>query len=582
MRLYGKVTTGTGYWTIECEPQVVIKLKRVFPKITSERARVLRLSINPENGLELDWFLQRYPMELDDKTIKTIAANKTEFENTREKVMEILSGKTVLHTDRTPIREPRPYQQIAADLAYTTGTLLLTDSLGLGKTASSLMVLAHNDTLPALVVCPPGLVNQWVTETNRVFDDMETHIIQRGKPYDIIKEENLLRKRAAKRSKTDFIPLERNPDILLISYNKLSGWLPYLSENIKTVIFDEVQELRRPESQKSRAAAMLTQSTGWAVGLSGTPVANFAKEVYYLMSAMSGGNNNNPLGTDREFTNEHVASGYYGSKPKLKDPAALALHMVDLGVLLRRTRDEVGLPLDEPLRSVIRVEADLDVLKEHTAAAKEMAELILSESTSPKDRWQLAGDFEMKLRQATAIAKTPYTAAAIDGLLQDSEENLVVFAYHRGVYDILNERLAKYSPAMYTGTESPAKKQQELQRFLDRESRILMISWKSAAGLDGLQYVTSCGVSAEHPWTPLDIEQGMGRILRTGQEHVVSWVTMSTDVGTDPFMEETLGIKTDELQKFNNPMGVKTLFESTRVSDSRAKDLARFWLEHNS
>ena len=132
-RVYGTITIQDKNWVIEAEPQVIVKLKRMFPNAKQRRSKKLWLSMTPENGMEIEWALTRWPMQIAPDVKESLLVKKESYETMRENVMNILSGKTVLHANRVPKRDPRPYQQQAADLAYTSKTLLLTDDLGLGK-----------------------------------------------------------------------------------------------------------------------------------------------------------------------------------------------------------------------------------------------------------------------------------------------------------------------------------------------------------------------------------------------------------------------------------------------------------------
>ena len=64
MRTYGNVTLAGRYWTVETEPHVSLRLKRVFKNMNKNEYGKLHVYANPANSLELMWFLQRYPMTL--------------------------------------------------------------------------------------------------------------------------------------------------------------------------------------------------------------------------------------------------------------------------------------------------------------------------------------------------------------------------------------------------------------------------------------------------------------------------------------------------------------------------------------
>ncbi len=70
------------------------------------------------------------------------------------------------------------------------------------------------------------------------------------------------------------------------------------------------------------------------------------------------------------------------------------------------------------------------------------------------------------MRQATGIAKAPYVAEFVR-MLVESGESVMLYGWHRDVYNIWLERLAEFNPVMYTGTEGPAAKERSKQAFLE-------------------------------------------------------------------------------------------------------------------
>jgi superfamily II DNA or RNA helicase len=123
----------------------------------------------------------------------------------------------------------------------TSRRLLLGDDVGLGKTVSALAGLSEPDMLPALVVTLTHLPRQWKAEINRFLPDLKVHILRKGSTYDLL----------AKRENKG-----RWPDVLISNYQKLGGWADELAGKVKTVIFDEAQELRIPGSFKHDAALL--------------------------------------------------------------------------------------------------------------------------------------------------------------------------------------------------------------------------------------------------------------------------------------------------------------------------------------
>ena len=74
-------------------------------------------------------------------------------------------------------------------------------------------------------------------------------------------------------------------------------------------------------------------------------------------------------------------------------------------------------------------------------------------------------------------------------MIVDSGEKVVLFGWHRAVYDIWLSELREYSPVMYTGSKSTVQKDASLKSFIDGDSKIFIMSLHSGAGINGLQTV---------------------------------------------------------------------------------------------
>jgi hypothetical protein len=357
------------------------------------------------------------------------------------------------------------------------------------------------------------------------------------------------------------------------------------------VIFDEAQELRRAETKpgeltaKYQAAAMVADQADFRMGLTATPVYNYGAEIHNILSVLAP----DVLGTREEFAREW-AGGAWSDKLRIQDPRALGTYLRSEGLMLRRTRKEVGRELPEVVRIPHPVDADEEALEQVTESAIALAEVIVAKEAKPVDQMQAARSFDMELRRATGVAKAPYVAALVRMLLE-SEPKVVLFGWHRAVYRIWQEKLEGFNPVMYTGSESDVQKAAGVEAFLqpnellgdDGEpapnpaaSRVLIISLRSGAGLDGLQHVCNVGVFGELDWSPGIHDQCEGRYHRDGQgESCVSYFPLS-DAGTDPLMSEVLNVKRMQSEPLRDPDAA--LFETTTDGSSRIRRLAEDFL----
>ncbi len=138
---------------------------------------------------------------------------------------------------------------------------------------------------------------------------------------------------------------------------------------------------------------------------------------------------------------------------------------------------------------------------------------------------------------------------------------MILFGWHRDVYDIWLRELAPYKPAMFTGSETTAAKEAAKQAFLDGRTNILIMSLRSGAGIDGLQHRASTVVFGELDWSPGIHHQCIGRIDREGQRcypEPVSAIYLVADDGSDPPILEVLGVKASQASHIVDPsLGVQ-------------------------
>lgn len=245
--------------------------------------------------------------------------------------------------------------------------------------------------------------------------------------------------------------------------------------------------------------------------------------------------------------------------------------------MLRRTRAEVGRQLPALSKIPQSIEADRAALERIKGSAVELAKVILaSQQQSRGEKFLASEEFNVLMRQATGIAKAPYVAEFVR-LLVESGEQVVLYGWHREVYGIWLEQLAEWKPMLYTGTESPTQKAAAKDAFVRGECRVLIISLRAGAGLDGLQHHCKTVVFGELDWSPGVHEQCIGRVYRDGQTEPVMAHYLISDDGADPIMADVLGVKRGQIE------GVRDtnveLVEQLDVEAGSVKRLAEAYLK---
>lgn len=564
----GQLVRTTSGWAVNLEAHAMGRFKRLFPRVAGRQHGTILLDDRRETCRDLVWYCSRFPLQMTELDRAHLHTQAEKYDRQRARLAAVVNG-TFRPREFTMALPPRPYQQRGAEVALQAGGLLLADVLGLGKTVTAIAALTDPSTRPALVVTQTHLAKQWQEELKRFAPTLRTHVIRRGTPYDVCRPP-----RGRKLRDDSFhVPQDGSdrpfPDVLITTYSKLAGWADVLAPVMQGVVWDEVQDLRRGEdTQKGAAAALIADNAhGLRLGLSATPIYNYGDEMHSVMRVLKPG----ALGTQDEFRQEWCTG--YGSNYRVTNPDALGSWLRSEGLMLRRTRRDVGRELP-PLHNVpVLVEADLDALGAVEREVADLARALLADTTPVLERGRAAREMDTRLRQATGIAKAPHVAAFVRALFADGRQKVVLAGWHRAVYAIWQDLLAEYNPVMFTGSESPAGKRAAVEAFTDGDSRLLLISLRSGAGLDGLQY-TDCQdlVYGELDWSPEVHAQLSGRLDRDGQEESVTAWYLHADGGSDPTIMDVLGVKRAQSVGILDPTGANP---EPKADPSHAKALAR-------
>lgn len=553
-------------WCATVEPHVAIWLKRVLPQISSRQSKNLTFPDTPALCRDALWILDRFPLHLapeDERHLHARAAIQLEREQAVQQVLDVAYTPPTFEL----AIPPREYQRVAADLALRTGGLLLADDVGLGKTIVGIAMLSDPRALPAIVVTLTHLPRQWGRELARFAPKLRVMIPRAGTP--------------GKREEQELAGLTP-PDVVVLNYHKLDGWTPYLLGR-NTVVFDEVQELRHDSSIKYSRAREISAAATFRIGLSATPIYNFGGEMFNVLNVLRP----DELGSFAEFSREWCGGhsptdtdgdGYVRQTPgkaSVTNPKAFGLFLRDRGIMLRRTRHDVGRELPALTKITHEVDADEATLHAVEGAATALARIILRQGGERNEKFKASEELSWRLRQATGIAKAPYVAEFVRMLVENGER-VLLYGWHREVYGIWRERLHDLNPVLFTGTESPVQKDASRDAFMSGKAKVLIMSLRAGAGLDGLQKACRTVVFGELDWSPGVHEQNIGRVQRDGQPDPVVAYFLVCDSGSDPSVVDALGLKTGQVEGIRTPDG--SLVEELQVDPGRVRKLAVAYL----
>lgn len=513
-------------WTIKAEPCVTELAKRLFPGCDGKGRGIARFTAHRRTVGDLNWLMLRYPLQIaerDQQKWEDALQEARDYALQREKARTL--PQTAIPPDGTFAGNLLDFQQQGLAFLLSARRCLLADDMGLGKTVQALAFLASTAAYPAIIVAPPHLIRNWMSEIDRFLNKdghLRVHVVKGLRPY----------------------PLPE-ADIYLVHYLLLRGWKDVLPEyGFRTVIFDEIQELRRNGTGKYSAASLLSQACENCIGLSGTPIYNNGGEIWNVVNILDF----HFLGDWESFSREWC---YGYNSAIVAKPELLGEYLRREGLMLRRMKGDVLTQLAPKRRLVQEIDWNDSVYRElMLPVAQQLA--LLRQTSDPAQRAIIEDAICQRQRQATGIAKAPFVAAFVKTLLE-GQEKVLLMAHHHAVMDIYKSELKAFYPQFITGCETETQKTKAIEMFMQGKTNLLCISLRSASGLN-LQRA-SCVVFGELDWSPAVHSQAEDRAHRIGQQDSLLCYYLVSPRGSDRDMQDALGLK---VSQFVSLMGDET------------------------
>jgi SNF2 family DNA or RNA helicase len=461
------------------------------------------------------------------------------------------------------IKRPYKYQIEGAkflEKAAVRGMIM--DEPGLGKTIQGLLPIHTRQLFPCLIICKSSLVFQIFKEIYNWFGYKHGYIcqlIQKGTDIPVtgfdfyIVSYDVLR-RISKRNK--------NAEISDINFNEKNRESnPMLNFPWKSVILDEVQAIKNPDSARTKEVREICKNVEHIICLSATPAKNHAGELFIPLNILQPSR----FWNYKSFLRQHVDQFWRGKSYKLgglRDPEYFWNICSDF--LIRRKRADVMPDLPAGATRLFR-EVDFQSKQLEDAYKKAQEEF--------EDYWYQHGEKGLNsfknanhilamltsMRHLTGIAKVPAVVDFLEEFISGTNRKIVVFLHHNDARDLLQLHLAKLAEEYEKDGESETAKglkplflgsdlSQEargmkVEEFRDSESRILIASTLAAGEGLNMQFCSDA-IMMERQWNPANEEQAEGRFIRLGMtaDHVdVHYFIASGTV--DEFFTELVEIK---------------------------------------
>jgi len=461
---------------------------------------------SPQNVQQIQWILERYPMEILSKSTWHRKISKSSTPQIKLKKIEKLSKATPSKQFRGKLHN---FQKEGLDfLLKSSGNALLADEMGLGKTVQTLAYLAtERQALPALVIAPLVTLRNWQREIGNFMKKKSRNGRLMGRE---IPSSTVIRKgKSQEIGKFDFY---------IINYELLEKRFTDLSKlNIRSIICDEVQNLRSKSTKKYAAVKKLAalNSVKYRIGLSGTPIYNRGSEIWPIVDILRPG----MLGSFKEFCEYFCYVNDKGKAIVLENKRESLRSELCNHVMLRRKKSDVLKELKDKVRYKEVIDSDstyynkeLDKIWKKLEEEQKQAETEFDKSAS----YHRAIQSE---RQAAGVAKLPHVINFVKNIME-IDESVVVFCHHRAIHDLLHKSLSEYNPASIIGGQSDNIRQLQIDTFQEGKTKLMIAGLRAGnvgINLTRAKYV----IFAELDWSPAIHRQAEDRLHRMGQKNTV-------------------------------------------------------------
>ncbi len=400
----------------------------------------------------------------------------------------------------------RDYQKTGVHwLAALAGQKLggiLADEMGLGKTVQTLALFQlRQGRGPALVVCPTSLLANWEREAARFTPNLRVLPIEgaeRAKKIARLPEFDL--------GLTSYGLLRRDADL-------------YAGIPFDTVVLDEAQHIKNPDTQNAQAAFRLRSRQRFV--LTGTPMENSVRDLWSLMNFVVPGY----LGSRSDFRERYEKPLTTGPEPALQRRLARRIRPF----LLRRRKADVATELPAKIEQVVPCDLAPTQRATYDALLREILKGLGPDDAATRMKMrtgllrlrQVCCDLRLLGLEESASAKLDLLDELLEEMI-DGGHRVLIFSQFVQMLDLVRERLVASGIAHCYLAGLTKDRQAQVDRFQNDETiPVFLISLK--AGGVGLNLSAADSVIHFDPWWNAAVEaQATDRAHRIGQTRVVT------------------------------------------------------------
>jgi SNF2 family DNA or RNA helicase len=442
---------------------------------------------------------------------------------------------------------PYNYQMVGSILSHTAKRLILGMDLGTGKSLTAILTaeLYENDVKKVIIIVPNSLKYNWVNEIKK-FTKQKYFIINANKG------ENIYTVDEAKYFIVNY-DYFRNK-----SFNFKDKIHKFKIDSPDMFICDESHKLKNTKSNTTKNIKKYYKDAGGnkpILLLTGTPMPNRLEELFVQLNFVDP----KQFSSKSKFYTEYCGMVYIPAQYGYVQLNEQQLDVVNkkLDPIMYRVKKKDVLK-DLPEVSINKIYVDMT--DEQQKVYKDIEDGILnldwtntnftSSNEDGKKNSTMLSFLELttKLRQYTSIVKLD-TVKEIVTELNEENEKVIVFDTFINPLKQLTEYF-KDNSEIYYGDIDASVRQGYVDKFQDKKSSLKNLFISYASGNFGITLTASCNMIAlGQPFTPSQLEQGIGRVHRIGQEYpVTAWIIIVRNT-IDEYMDNLIELKTSSIKK---------------------------------